>query len=124
MAVTVTAASAVDFTSSPNPPAGAPGLNVTFADASTAGGTSYAWTFGAGAGRRDERDERLGLTPVQHRRHVHGHPDRHVSDRRPSRREDRYVTIAVSQCTAPSLDGVKRNERPGRLVSATASPGP
>ena len=57
---------------SPNPPAGAPGLNVTFADASTPGGTSYAWNFGAGEGGVTNADERLGLAHLQHRRHLHG----------------------------------------------------
>ncbi len=112
MAVTVTTPTAVDFTTSPNPPAGAPGLNVTFADASSPGGTSYAWNFGAGQG---------GVTnatpaPVSHQYNTAGtytvtltvtYPTGDVS-------ANKTVTIAVSQCKAPKLDGVRRNDAPSR----------
>jgi len=111
MNVTVTPASTVDFTTSPNPPAGEPGLNVTFADASSPGGTSYAWDFGAGQG---------GVTnatnaPVSHQYNTAGTYTVTLSVTYPTGTVSatRTVTIAVSQCTAPSLNGVKRNSAPG-----------
>ncbi len=108
MDVTVTAVSAVDFTTSPNPATGAPGLNVTFADASTPGGTTYAWTFGAGQG---------GVTnatnaSVSHQYNTAGTYTVTLTVTYPTGSPvsvSKTVTIAVSQCTAPSLNGVKRN---------------
>ena len=82
MDVTVAVATPVDFTTSPNPPAGAPGLNVTFADASTPGGTSYVWTFGAGQGGVTNADQCVGLAHLHHGRHLLRDADRHVSDGR------------------------------------------
>jgi PKD repeat protein len=113
MNVTVIAATAVDFTSAPNPASGAPGLNVTFADASATGGTSYVWTFGAGEG---------GVTnptnaPVSHIYNTAGtytvgltvtYPTGAVTTTKIG-----FVNVAISQCVAPSLNKVKRNSAPG-----------
>jgi PKD repeat protein len=111
MAVTVTPASAADFTTSPNPPAGSPGLNVTFADASSPGGTSYAWTFGAGEG---------GVTNPTNASvsHLYNTPGTYtatltVTYATGAVSASRTVTIGVSQCTAPSLNGVHRNSASG-----------
>jgi PKD repeat protein len=88
-------------------------MNVTFADASTAGGTSYAWDFGAGQG---------GVTnatnaSVSHVYNTAGtytvtltvtYPTGDVTATKVG-----FVNVAVSQCTAPSLNGVKRNDAQG-----------
>ena len=120
MSVTVTAASAVDFTTSPNPAAGAPGLNVTFADASTPGGTSYAWTFGAGQG---------GVTnptnaSVSHQYNTAGTftvtLDGHLPDRRREREQDRHDRRLAVHRPEPQRRQVQRG--PGRLDGRMASP--
>ncbi len=121
MGVTVTAASTVDFTytmSSPTAPS-----TVQFSDASTAGGTSYAWTFGAGQGTG------TGTTPS----HTYSSPgtyDVTLTVTYPTGPESvtKSITLQAGLCTVPSLNGVKRNSAQavwtGAGFTGTVSNGP
>jgi PKD repeat protein len=104
MGITVTAASVVDFTSdiqSGNAP-----LAVTFTDASTPGGTAYAWDFGAGEGTG------TGAT-VSHTYNTPGSYTVSLTVTYPTGDESitktNYISVSVGLCTVPSFDGVRRN---------------
>ena len=116
MDVTVSVSTPVDFTTSPNPPAGAPGLNVTFADASAPGGTSYVWNFGAGEGSVTNATN----ASVSHIYNTAGTYSATLTVTYPtgSVTATKSVSIAIAQCTAPSLNGVKRNSAPGAWSAA------
>jgi PKD repeat protein len=104
MGVTVLAPSTVDFTSTTA--TGTSPLTVTFTDASTPGGTAYAWTFGAGEGSgtgatASHTYSTAGTYTVTH---TVTYPTGDVTVTKAN-----YVTVAVALCTVPHLDGVKRN---------------
>ena len=104
MSVTVTAASAVDFiAASPNPAAGAPGLNVTFADDVFAGGHLLRLDLRGRRGRRHAPGRTRPSHTVQHRRGLHGDADGHVprTDRRRHRDQDRTVHDRASRSARP-----------------------
>ena len=61
MGVTVTAVSVVDFTTNQN--SGAPPLTVNFTDASTPGGTAWAWTSGRARAPAPARPPATRTTP-------------------------------------------------------------
>ena len=121
MGVTVTAASTVDFTytmSSPTAP-----TTVQFTDASSPGGTSFDWTFGAGQGTG------TGSTP-SHTYSSAGTYDVTLTVTYPSGPESVTKTIAIQAglCTVPSLNGVRRNSAQaawtGASFTGTVSDGP
>jgi PKD repeat protein len=135
MVVTVAAPSVVDFTTSPNPASGAPGLNVTFSDASTPGGTAYAWTFGAGEGAVTNPTN----APVTHRYNTTGDFTVTLTVTYPApvgnvSASKTVVHIANSMCTVPSLNGVRfnnaqaiwqnsTNKFTGTVIRASGAPG-
>jgi len=110
MGITVSAPSTVDFTS--NRSSGNAPLSVTFTDASSPGGTSYAWTFGAGEGTGTG-------TAVSHTYSTPGTYDVSLTVTYPapigpiSVTKTGYITVSVANCVVPSLNGVKRNDAPG-----------
>ena len=116
MDVTVTSASSVDFIAAPNPPSVTQGGTVTFADnGSTPGGTSYAWTFGAGEGGVTHPDNRS----VTHQYNAAGDytvtltvtypaPDGAITATKTG-----YVHVGGALCTVPFLNGIHRNSAPG-----------
>jgi PKD repeat protein len=113
MGITVTAATTVDFTA--NATNVAVGTTVTFADASSPGGLSYAWTFGAGEGTG------TGQTPT-HRYNTVGtyavsltvtYPSGPVTLSRPA-----YITVNAASCLVPSFNGVKRNAAQAKWIAA------
>ncbi len=121
MGVTVTAASIVDFTyvmSGPNAPA-----TVNFTDNSTVGGTSYAWTFGAGQGSGTG-------TTVSHGYSTAGSYDVTLTVTYPTGpvSATKTITLGAGLCTVPSLNGVKRNNAQAVWTAAgftgTVSNGP
>lgn len=102
MGVTVVAASTVDFTfvmSSPNAPS-----TVDFTDASTAGGTSYDWTFGSGQGTGTG-------TTTSHTYSSAGTYSVTLTVTYPTGPLSVTKTISVGAglCTVPTLNGVRRN---------------
>lgn len=120
MVVTVAAPSVVDFTTSPNPASGAPGLDVTFADASTPGGTSYKWTFGAGEGSITNPTS----ASVTHRYNTAGDFTVTLTVTYPApvgavSTSKTVVHIATSLCTVPSLNGIKFNNAQAIWQNAT-----
>ncbi|MEO8436830.1 MAG: PKD domain-containing protein, partial [Chloroflexota bacterium] len=107
--------STVNFTSAPvDPPSGPPGFNVTFVDASAAGGTSYVWTFGAGEGGVTNPDNQS----VTHTYAAAGSYTVTLAVTYPgptgtiTTTKTGYVNIATAMCTAPFLNGVHRNNAP------------
>jgi PKD repeat protein len=121
MGVTVTAASAVDFTA--NTFSGSAPLAVTFTDASTSGGTLYSWSFGAGQGTA------TGTTAS----HTYSTPGTYtvtltVTYPTETLAVSKTVSVAAGLCTVPSLNGVKRNSAQGVWTGAsftgTVSDGP
>ena len=106
-------ASTVDFTASQT--VVTPGQTVTFTDASTPGGTAYAWDFGDG-GTANGPDRRPCLRDHD-RQPVHGEAEGDLPE--PARRrhdvQAGLVTVDVGLCTVPSLDGVKFNGAAGGL---------
>jgi PKD repeat protein len=124
MGVTVTAASTVDFTS--NKTSGGAPLAVTFNDASTAGGTTYAWTFGTGEGTGTG-------TTVSHTYNTPGTYTVSLTVTYPvtgakTTTKTNYISVAVGLCTVPHLDNVKRNNAQATWTAAgftgTVSDGP
>jgi PKD repeat protein len=123
MGVTVTAVSTVDFTSdvqSGNAP-----LTVQFTDASTPGGTAYAWDFGAGEG--------TGTGSIAN--HTYSTPGTYTvtltvtyptGDQ--SITKTNYISVSVGLCTVPPLDGVRRNNAQAAwndaLFTGTVTDGP
>lgn len=111
MAVTVTSPSTVDFTisqASPNAPSA-----VTFTDASTAGGTNYAWNFGTGQGTGTG-------TPTSHTYNTAGTYTVTLTVTYPTETltVTKTVTVGSALCTVPSLNGVKRNSAQGVWTGA------
>ncbi|MDF2734882.1 MAG: cell surface protein [Chloroflexota bacterium] len=123
MGITVTAVSVVDFTTDQN--SGAPPLTVNFTDASTSGGTAWDWTFGTGEGTG------TGQT-VSHTYNTAGTYTVSLTVTYPTGpvtlTKTNYITVASGLCTAPSLNGVKRNDAQaawtGRGFTGTVSDGP
>ena len=114
MGVTVTAVSAVDFTSDTQ--SGDAPLTVTFTEASTPGGTAYDWTFGSGEGNGS------GAT-VTHTYNTPGSYTVTLTVTYPvsgteSVSKTNYISVNVGLCTVPSLDGVKRNDAQGVWTGA------
>jgi PKD repeat protein len=106
MSVTVTAASVVDFTS--NTQSGNAPLAVTFTDASTPGGTTYAWTFGVGEGTG------TGAT-VSHTYNTPGTYTVSLTVTYPvlgdfTTTKTNYISVSVGLCTVPQLFNVRRND--------------
>lgn len=97
--VTVTAAAAVDFTA--NTTSGNAPLAVTFTDASSPGGTLYAWTFGAGQGSA------TGKT-VNHTYNTAGSYTVTLTVTYPTgsavQTKTNYITVAPQQCVVPKLN--------------------
>lgn len=123
MGVTVTAVSTVNFTS--NTQSGDAPLAVTFTDASTPGGTAYAWDFGSGEGTG------TGATAS----HTYSTPGTYTvtltvtyptGDQ--SITKTNYISVAVGLCTVPSLDKVHRQDAQakwnGNLFTGTVTDGP
>jgi PKD repeat protein len=109
MGVTVVAPSTVDFTS--GTPNGTAPLTVAFLDASTPGGTSYTWDFGAGQGTATG-------TSASHTYSTPGSYTVSLTVDYPgigpvTTTKINYVSVQVGLCTVPHLDGVKRNNAPG-----------
>lgn len=102
MTVDVIVATTVDFTfvmSSPTAPS-----TVQFTDNSTAGGTSYDWTFGSGEGSG------TGTTP-SHTYSSSGTFNVTLTVTYPTGplSVTKSLSVGASLCTVPSLDGVRRN---------------
>ena len=121
MGVTVTAVSVVDFTTDQN--SGAPPLTVNFTDASTPGGTAYAWDFGTGQGTG------TGAT-TSHTYNTAGTYTVSLTVTYPTGdvtlTKTNYITVASGLCTAPSshmASGATRRKRSGRAL-ASAGPFP
>lgn len=122
MSVTVTSPSIVDFTyamSGPNAPA-----TVNFTDASTPGGTSYDWTFGAGQGTGSG-------TSVSHGYSSAGSYDVTLTVTYPigpPLSVTKTISLGTSLCTVPNFNGIKRNSAPAMWTAAgftgTLSSGP
>ncbi|HEX2362891.1 MAG TPA: PKD domain-containing protein [Jiangellaceae bacterium] len=111
MGVTVVAPTDVDFTyvaSGPNAPA-----TVNFTDASSPGGTSYDWTFGAGQGTGTG-------TTVSHGYSTAGSYDVTLTVTYPTGPVSTTKTISFGTplCTVPSLNGVRRNDAQGVWTGA------
>jgi PKD repeat protein len=104
MGITVTAVSTVDFTSDTQ--SGNGPLTVTFTDASTPGGTAYAWDFGAGEGTG------TGAT-VSHTYSTPGTYTVSLTVTYPTGDESitktNYISVSVGLCTVPELFDVRRN---------------
>ena len=124
MGITVTAASVVDFTADKQ--SGNAPLAVTFTDNSTPGGTTYAWTFGAGQGTG------TGAT-VSHTYSTAGTYTVGLTVTYPvlgpvTTTKTNYISVSVGLCTVPSLNGVKRNNAQAVWTAAgftgTVSNGP
>lgn len=130
MTINVLDSSTVDFTGTPT--AGSPGMTVAFDSAlSTPGGTSYAWTFGAGEGTG------TGATTT-HTYNTIGVYDVSLTVTYPSptgpvtTTKTGYISVSAPLCTVPSLDGeLIKDEKPnsGRwhdagFVPANLSVGP
>ncbi len=108
MWVTVELSSTVNFMA--NPQSGNAPLTVQFTDASTPGGTAYAWTFGTGEGTGS------GTTVS----HVYSTPGTYTvtltvtyPDGAMTTSKTAFITVNVAQCLVPSLNGVRRNDAPG-----------
>ncbi len=125
MTVNVTGSSAVNFTASAT--SGTAPLAVTFTDASTAGGTAYAWTFGAGQGTGTG-------TTASHTYSTAGtytvtltvtYPTGDVTTTKVG-----YINVSTASCTVPDLSfgSDKRDDAPGIWLAAgfsgTVSDGP
>jgi PKD repeat protein len=105
MSVTVTAPSVVDFTS--NRQSGNAPLAVTFTDASTPGGTAYAWNFGAGEGTGTG-------TTASHTYNTPGTYTVSLTVTYPvvgdvTTTKTNYISVSVGLCTVPELFNTRRN---------------
>ena len=106
MTVNVTASSDVDFTASAT--GGTAPLTVIFTDASTAGGTAYDWTFGAGEGTDTG-------TPVSHTYSTAGTYTVSLTVTYPgptgavTATKVGYVSVGTALCVVPSLDQQRIN---------------
>jgi PKD repeat protein len=104
MGITVVAATVVDFTADRQSVVA--GGTVTFQDTSTAGGTVYAWTFGAGEGAG------TGTTAS----HTYNSPGNYTVTHTVTYAtgpltlsRTAYITVVAGSCTVPSFNGIKRN---------------
>jgi PKD repeat protein len=124
--ITVTSPTAVDFTM--NQSSGNAPLPVNFTDASSPGGTNYAWTFGAGEGNASG----AALKTTSHTYSTNGtftvtltvtYPTGPVS-------VTKTVSVSSSLCTVPNFKNTKRNDADGTWSAAhftgtlTDGPGP
>jgi PKD repeat protein len=104
MGITVTAVSTVDFTS--NTQSGNAPLAVTFTDASTPGGTAFAWDFGAGQGTGTG-------TTASHTYPTPGSYTVSLTVTYPTgdvtTTKTNYISVNVGLCTVPRLIDVRRN---------------
>jgi PKD repeat protein len=102
--ITVVAADAVDFEGVPQ--AITPGQTVSFTDKSTAGGTAWAWSFGAGEGTST-------LQNPTHKYNTSGSYTVTLTVTYPAGDKSltrvNYITVSVANCTVPSFNGVRRN---------------
>jgi PKD repeat protein len=102
MTVVVTALIDVDFTMTPS--SGSAPLAVQFQDASTPGGLSSSWTFGTGQGSGS------GWTTSHTYNTANTYTVTHtVTYLTGPVSRTKTITIGAATCTAPSLNGVKRN---------------
>ena len=110
LSVLVRASSDINFTASAQ--VISRGQTVTFTDASTAGGTDYAWTFGAGEGSSSG-----AATSVTHTYNTAGtytvsltvtYPD--PVGVAPTAIKTGFITVTVGYCTVPSLTNVRFND--------------
>ncbi len=107
MDVIVVGVSDVDFTASAT--AIQAGQSVTFTDASTPGGTNYAWTFGDGGTATGQTVAHTYASTLASPYTVsltvtYPSPVGDVTQTKPS-----YITVTDAICTVPSLDGIKFN---------------
>jgi PKD repeat protein len=113
MSVTVTVPSVVDFTS--NTQSGDAPLAVTFTDASSPGGTAYAWDFGAGEGTG------TGAT-ASHTYSTPGSYTVSLTVTYPTgdvtTTKTNYISVNVGLCTVPQLSNVRRNDAQARWTGA------
>ena len=121
MTVNVALPTTVDFTyamSGPNAPA-----TVDFTDASSPGGTSYDWTFGAGQGTGTGTTASHGYSSA-------GSYDVTLTVTYPTGpvSATKTITLGTSLCTVPSLNGVNRSNAQAVWTAAgftgTVSDGP
>jgi PKD repeat protein len=112
--ITVTSPTAVDFTM--NQSSGNAPLPVNFTDASSPGGTNYAWTFGAGEGNASG----AALKTTSHTYSTNGtftvtltvtYPTGPVS-------VTKTVSVSSSLCTVPNFKNTKRNSADGSWATA------
>ena len=110
MTVLVRSSSDVNFTA--NTQTISQGQTVTFTDASTAGGTNYAWTFGSGQGSASGPE-----TEVSHTYTAAGtftvtltvtYPD--PIGVAPTAVKTGFITVTPGYCTVPSLNNVRFND--------------
>ncbi len=110
MRVTVGLGSAVNFTA--NLQSGNAPLTVQFTDASTSGGTAYAWTFGTEQGTSTLQNPSWNYTtPGTYTVTLtvtYPSPDGDMITSKTG-----FITVNVAQCLVPSLNGVRRNDAPG-----------
>jgi len=102
--ITVVDPNTVNFEA--NQTAVTPGTTVSFTDKSTAGGTAWAWSFGAGEGTST-------LQNPTHTYNTAGTYSVTLTVTYPSGPQSltltNYITVAVGSCTVPSFNGVRRN---------------
>jgi PKD repeat protein len=110
MSVLVRADSSINFTASAQ--VIARGQTVTFTDASTAGGTDYAWTFGTGEGSSSG-----AATTATHTYNTAGTYTVTLTVTYPSpvgvaptAIKTGFITVNVGYCTVPSLTNVRFND--------------
>ncbi len=127
MEVTVELSSTVNFTADKQ--SGNAPLTVQFTDASTLGGTAYAWTFGTGEGTGSG-------TEVSHVYSTPGTYTVALTVTYPSPtgaltiEKVGFITVDVAQCLVPKLNGVKRYSALGvwqgdpSFFTGTVSDGP
>jgi PKD repeat protein len=99
---------------------------VTFTNASTPGGTAYAWTFGTGEGTGS------GATA----NHTYSTPGTYTVSLtvtypvtgNQTVTKTNYISVGVGLCTVPHLDGVRRNNAQATwnaaLFTGTVTDGP
>lgn len=123
MGITVVAPSTVDFTADQT--SGTAPLTVEFSDASSPGGTSYTWTFGAGEGSDTG-------TTVSHTYSSPGLYDVSLTVEYAAGPETvtktAFISVGVGLCEVPHLDMLRRNAAPAEWAGAgftgTVSDGP
>jgi PKD repeat protein len=103
--ITVVDPNNVNFEGTPT--AITPGGTVQFTDKSSSGGTAWSWNFGSGEGTSSQQNP-------SHKYNTAGSYSVTLTVTYPSGNKSltltNYITVAVSNCTVPSLNGVKRND--------------